>query len=347
MMNWMKHLKKVGLMTSIASLGVVGLVAQTQADIYARSYLDISNLTITPDNTTDAGTFTFTLNTSANLNGTGVIPGNDTCTNASCTPILATDPIVDAGQSIVGSDPTLGENDFNFYGAGLTTDEFARADTVVTSAQLATGTPSAGEQIAEAQLTTGTSALGNAGLDSTTQLDFSFDVFAAGTTLVLDFDAIVNQLAYISDINADSASASSIVTTFFTLSRNNDADGTEHTDTLSWNPNSEAILIDGSCGDSTDNGGSISCLTTAADANLNKVIGATGLPNDSSANVGSGDFTGIFFIDAVGSYTLTLGTTTRVTLNRVPTAIPEPASLLLLGSGLMGLGFARRRKVAA
>ena len=257
-MNWKNTLKKAGLVASIAAIGSVGLATQAQASIYARSYLDIDGLTISSDplaNSPIAGTFNFSLTNTAFLNGSLGSIGGDTCFGTTASNNCGSETTLDAVQASENS--PVGENVFTpFNGPGGL--EYSRADSIINSAQLADGTASDTQNIAESELQTGFSANANSEILSTTGLEFVFNV-ADQTLLSIAFTALVDMLAEINDLTAANAAAQSTVTTLFRLS--NDLTG----EFLEWNPTDLAA----SCGDVRVVGTDLGCTSTSASADLN------------------------------------------------------------------------------
>lgn len=331
-------LKLLPLAAAVSAAVALGSAGEAAASVYAGSRLLVDNLTVvvSPLAGATVNNFNFNLTNTATLNGGGDIesavcsglpsPGANTCN--------AANPRLDAAPAQLGdAAANYANNAFTFIGPSAAL-EFANSDSVIQEAQLAGDASTQSSQIAETELQTGQNASASAEIQSTTGFTFTFTLATPGS-LVLDFDADPHMLAAINDATPGATFLSQGNMTFtVTLSQ----DGGD--DFVQWQPQgspatNNCIAIGGP-----------TCTEDNDDEDLNNQVGVSSHPNSApfSTAVGFSDF-GITITGLLaGDYTFTLNATTSTLVTR--NVVPEPGTLLLLGSGFaaLGIGGVRRKK---
>jgi len=321
------------------------LLASSSANafVYGISHLEVQNLTIgVTGATTTVESFTFTLANTAALNGAPVVTGANCGGNLTSNTCSAVSPTLDAGaNNAPGSTLLRVNNVYSFLGKDQT-NSYSGSDNVITSAELVQfGSPTNTNQIAESLLNSNGFASANSEITSNTTLTWTINIGANGATLSLNFNADPDQQSLINDLFAGVFSSLTNMNATFTLSDNAGRGD------VSWSPQGTA----GSNCIVTDSGGfaGVACAETADGADLNDNT-TTGTNNNiadensfEAANVFAAfgiDITGL----PAGTYSLGLNSVTSTSIIRQ--AVPEPASVALIGLALAGLGVARRRRQA-
>lgn len=296
----------------LAMAGLFGASAGAQADSFATSYNNVTNLLVTPTQLVTPGT-------SSNTSETKACLPNGTCVNGGGAGVK------DSPVSQINA-PGYVANSYTSQEASATS--YALSDASIDSTQLSGAAFTQARAIAEAKLVGNSTASANSGNSSSTVIRSTYTV-GEGGTIAFTFDADPYIKAYISSDSLIPSVASASITLSFTI-----ADSQGNT-VFAWAPDGRV--------------GGISGGTEIADAfSLNSTITAlvgNGGPLVYNPLGGFGSFAATSDALAAGTYTLNLSMGQGVNL---VSAVPEPETYGMMLGGLALLGFvARRRKMKA
>jgi hypothetical protein len=219
----------------------------------------------------------------------------------------------------------------NFALTADKTIEYARADSLVSEAELVTFNPSVTDAIAEVNLVTNGAAKSDSTLTSRTTVTFNS---SDDGSFNLAFDATPYQQVAISEPTGQSVSTMAASVTLTETSTGN---------VLTW-------FLTGASDDTNCSGSpwnniaGVTCNIDSEPFSLNSKP-SIGNPTTTTLNPGTGSFSLTVSGLPDGEYSVGLSTTVTVSVRREVATVPEPGSMALVGLGLLGMGIGLRRRI--
>jgi hypothetical protein len=317
--------------------GVSGLSSQANASVYAIAYDNIFDLNVSSSPfvpLSDFGSFSTLSNAAANLNGSGV-SGSDTQGGPADAPIA-----IGTGSVFAGGAPTN-----NAMTAKGQAGNYSYSDSQIGSTALsqlpggpvtATGNLTQSWNIAENYIANS----GNADATTRNSSETGFDstiTLQQATAFTFEFNAAPYMFVQMS-ADALGISTNAYITVEFSITDN--ATGLT---VFEWKPDGQAGGISG--GTENLDPFSLNASREISTAGTSAVYDPTGAGAPTGViNPGAfGSFSATTNLLAAGTYTISLDMTENTNLSSRGTATPAPGVLALMGLGLAGLGFSRRK----
>jgi hypothetical protein len=350
--------RKTALAAAIVAAIGAGFAGQAAAGIYGGASLDIAALSITVVNSEGAAiipdAFNFSLSNSADLDTFSGSPtttsgggaGTRTSAQGVLPPTYSTNPgglstavptIDPAPANDPGNTVNYTNNAFTLSGPG--TQQYSSADNVLWTAELVNyPTPTHAQLQEESELQTGNGQVASSNSNIQSGVSYSFDfTVASSATMTISFDATSYLRSTINDPLFISGNSETDMNVSAKLTQNGVS-----TNNIEYTPNGN--LASGCAPAQTGDTWAGTCVETLDPFSLNTSTTASANGANDQQNHGPGSFLVTITIPVEGTYSFTLAANAISTVSYFRGSTPEPATLLLLGSGIAGLGISAKKR---